>query len=159
MISSSCPRPQVPLLRLGLLGALGGCLVGAALPLFTDPIFEDDTFMKTMLSAILLVVSAANVYIVRVVVLPAQVVAAEKSAAPDDGQAFALSARSSGVLAMTFVLANSAYAIVLALFTGWPWIVAPFGLFAFIQFAAFSSYLEREYARIWRDKIQLGSSA
>lgn len=49
MISSARRRPEATLLRLGLLAVLIGCIVGAILPFLTDPIFEDDTFMKTSL--------------------------------------------------------------------------------------------------------------
>jgi hypothetical protein len=144
-------------LRLGLLGVLAGCVVGAILPFVTDPIFEDDTAMKAILTAMLLAVSLANIYVVRGLVLPAQMLVAGAPDRPLDAAEFQRAAQSAATLAMTFLAAKGAYAIILGLFTGWPWVVIPFAAIALVEFGVYGSYLGQHLDRIWRDKIQLSA--
>lgn len=158
MISSARRRPEATLLRLGLLAVLIGCIVGAILPFLTDPIFEDDTFMKTLVAVMLLAISLANIYIVRGLVLPAQMLVAGAPDRPLDAVEFERAAQSAGTLAMTFLAAKGAYAVILGLFTGWPWVVIPFATIALVEFGVYGSYLGGQLDRIWRDKIQLGSA-
>lgn len=159
MISSVRPRPDATLLRLGLFGALTGCVVGAILPFVTSPVFDDDASMKAMISGMLLVISLANIYILRGLVLPAQMLVGSNPERQLDAAEFERIAQSAATLAMAFMLAKGVYAVILGLFTGWPWVVIPFAAIGIVEFGVYGSYLGSHLDRIWRDKIQLGSSA
>lgn len=136
-----------------------GSVAGAIVAVVISPIFEDDSAMKGIVTSMLLAASLANIYVLRGLVLPAQMRIAGDADKPVDAREFQRAAQSVGTLAMAFMASKGVYAVAVSLFTGWPWVVIPFAVIALVEFGVYGSYLGQQLDCIWRDKIQLGSTS